>query len=348
MPTNWTELPANPSGNASCENLLVRGTLNAGAIVGTITPTIPFILDDPRVAGTVLSGTLDLRGLSGLNSATRITFRPTSAGAFSQVIRWLDQTPGLLFSMGDDASAVGGAAGKNFWLFDNTRGLYPLYFPSGAAGDQVGSIRWGGGRVAYDEATDRMTRRVANVIRETLDPTQYVLVSGGVVDIQAGSGMALTGAVGVNIQSGNNATLQAANSTNVIAGADVNVTAGFDVNVSALAAGKDVHVTANTNVDIAAGGIAGSNGTVTIDAASDGSTGITMRTDGTIATLSTLGTTIRGQSVKLTSGTGVTIADAGEKMAAFGVAPVVQQVLPAVPTTIEIRAVLVALGFVAP
>lgn len=215
MTTNWTELPANPSGNASCENLLVRGTLFASAIVGTLVPVVPLILTDTRTVGTPTLGALAIDGVSSpLTGATRITMRSNNLGSDSSVIRWLRSDNALRWSMGTDVNGVGN---NNFWLFDNALAIYGLYFQSGAVGDTVGSIRWQGGRVAYDTSTDTMTRRIANVIRETFSPATWTLASPGSVILSSATGMALTGTAGVNIQSGDSATLQAANNTNVIA-----------------------------------------------------------------------------------------------------------------------------------
>lgn len=167
----WSEI-----GNSypSCQDLYVRGRLITPSGNPLLTP--PLTLVDARTSGTTAQGTLDLQGLAvPFAGSTRITLRPTNAGAEGQVVRWLTQAGTAVFSMGNDASGVGGAAAKNWWLFDGTRGIYPLYFASDQGADTVGSIRWGNGRISHDSSTNYMTFRVGNVIRVTLTPTDFVV-----------------------------------------------------------------------------------------------------------------------------------------------------------------------------
>lgn len=183
------------SGDLSCNDLTVRGKLVApGAIVPTL--TAPVTLTDPRTTGTTFQGALDFRGPGATNfsGGTRITFRPDPPATIeSQDVRWLTPAGALAWSMGNDASGTGGAAAKNWWLFDNTAAIYCLYFQSGQPGDTVGSIRWQGGRVAYDTATNQMTRRVGNVIVETLAPTFITWPSQIGVTIQGSAAIAGAG-----------------------------------------------------------------------------------------------------------------------------------------------------------
>lgn len=217
---NWNEVGYS---YPSCEKIYVRnGIVGPG---GGITLAPPLVLTETNAARiTTTLGTIALEGFATPFSAgTRQTMRSLTVGNDASVIRWLRSDNALRFSMGNDAS---GNANNNWWLFDNLAFIYPLYFPSGAAGDTVGSIRWQGGRVAYDTATERMTRRVANVVRETFDPTQYFLDSGGSVQLTAATGMALQGGGGLILTSLDNGTLQAANAQAVTAGTTLTLTGG--------------------------------------------------------------------------------------------------------------------------
>lgn len=219
--TQWNEVG---DSYPSCESIYVRKNI-VGPSGGGITLTPPLILDDTRTVGTSTLGALAVQGVSTpLTGTTRITLKSKNAGSDSSVIRWLRSDDALRWSLGTD---VNGNGNNNLWLFDNAQGIYGLYFPSGAAGDTTGSIRWGiGGRIAYDTATNAMTRRVNNVVRETLDPTQYTLTSGGTVQLTSTLGMALQGGAGLILQSLDNATLQATNMVTLQAGTDVDMSSG--------------------------------------------------------------------------------------------------------------------------
>ena len=265
-PSNWTELPATPDGNASCSNLLVRGQLIASAIIGTITPSIPFVLTDPRVAGTTQAGTLSLEGFATpFAASTRMTMRSLTVGNDASVIRWLRNDLAVRFSMGNDSLGTGL---NNWWLFDNVVGQYPLYFQSGAPGDTVGSIRWQGGRIAYDTSTDTMTRRVANVVRETFSPALYQLDSGGGLVLSCLGSYQLTAGNSVNCTAAAAAVFQGAGSLVVRStAADAVFSSGTTLAVSA---GSSMTVDAATNLTV--------NASDTLDLVGAGATpGVTVR-----------------------------------------------------------------------
>jgi hypothetical protein len=116
------------SGDLSCNDATVRGKLNApNAVVPSL--IAPLTLTDPRTTGTTFAGALEFRGPGATNfsGGTRITMRPDPPATIeSQDVRWLTPSGALAWSMGNDASGVGGAAAKNWWLFDNTAGVYCL------------------------------------------------------------------------------------------------------------------------------------------------------------------------------------------------------------------------------
>ena len=255
--SNWNEVGYS---YPSCESIYVRKSIVGPG--GGISLTPPLVLTEPNSTRiTTQLGTIALEGFATpFSASTRQTMRSLTVGNDASVIRWLRSDNALRFSMGNDAS---GDAKNNWWLFDNAALIYPLYFPSNTAGDTVGSIRWHGGRVAYDTATDQMTRRVANVVRETFDPTQFTLNSGGTLVLTSALGMALTGTAGLTLASGDNGTLQAANAQAITAGTTLTATGAGAVTLQSTAAG--LSLLAGTTATLAAGGLVsidGTNGTV--------------------------------------------------------------------------------------
>lgn len=332
--SNWTEVG---DSYPSCQRIYVReGIVGPG---GGISLTPPLVLTEPNSTRvTTQLGTIALEGYATpFSASTRQTMRSLTPGNDASVIRWMRSDNALRYSMGNDASGNGN---QNWWLFDNVNGIYPLYFQSGNAGDTVGSIRWRNGRIAYDTATEQMTRRVANVVRETFDPTQYTLTSGGLVQLTSATGMALQGGAGLILQSLDNGTLQAANAQHVIAGTTFDVVAAGRVDIDSTADelratgatgatfqstagpceltanGGDVNVSASNDVNIAAAADVDINGSDTVTVTGAGSNdGVGVLIQATAA------------GMVLTSVTGITVGNGGEMVGFLGAAPVVRQVI---------------------
>lgn len=353
---NWNEVGYS---YPSCEKIYVRnGIVGPG---GGITLTPPLVLTETNAARiTTTLGTIALEGFATpFSASTRQTMRSLTVGNDASVIRWLRSDNALRFSMGNDAS---GNAKNNWWLFDNAALIYPLYFPSNTAGDTVGSIRWHGGRVAYDTSTEQMTRRVANVVRETFDPTQYTLNSGGTLVLTSVLGMALTGSAGLSLLSGDNATLQATNAVTVTAGTTGTLqsagpmllrSTGATVNIDALGsalaltaastallqAGSALSLLAGTTATLAAGGLI-SISTPT-DISITGASSVTVSAGAGPVDVNGLGpVTIDGTN-------GTVLGGGGHSVGFYGSVGVVKQV--GVPVTAAgIHAALVALNLIAP
>lgn len=343
----------------SCESIYVRKSIVGPG--GGISLTPPLVLTEPNSTRiTTQLGTIALEGFaSPFSASTRQTMRSLTVGNDASVIRWLRSDNALRYSMGNDASGNGN---QNWWLFDNVNGIYPLYFQSGAAGDTVGSIRWHGGRVAYDTSTERMTRRVANVVRETFDPTQYQLDSGGTLVLSSVLGMALTGSAGLTLASGDNGTLQAANAQHVIAGTTFDVVAAGRVDIDSTA--DEVRVTGNTGATFQsttgpcdltanAGDVTVSSATAdaNVTAAVDVNATATRRANVVgQGSQDGLGVLIQATTagVSLLSSTGISIGGgAADPLGFYGTAPIAQQA--GVPVTAAgIHAALVALGLITP
>lgn len=336
---NWSEVGYS---YPSCESIYVRKSIVGPG--GGISLTPPLVLTEPNSTRiTTQLGTIALEGFaSPFSASTRQTMRSLTVGNDASVIRWLRSDNALRYSMGNDASGNGN---QNWWLFDNVNGIYPLYFQSGAAGDTVGSIRWQGGRIAYDTATNQMTRRVANVVRETFDPTQYVLSSGGSVALTAATGLQLTSTLGMALQGGaglilqslDNGTLQAANTQNVTAGLAVNVTAGTDVVLNAT--GGDASLLANDAITIAGGGLVSMS--TPADISITGTSSVTVAAGNGPVDVNGLGpVTIDGVN-------GTVLGGAAHPVGFYGSVGVAKQV--GVPVTAAgIHAALVALNLIAP
>ena len=329
--SNWTEVGYS---YPSCESIYIRkGIVGPG---GGITLTPPLVLTEPNNTRiTTALGTIALQGFATpFTASTRLTMQSLTPGNEASVMRWFNSAGTQRYSLGNDASGNGN---PNWWLFDLTAGIYPLYFQSGNAGDTVGSIRWRNGRIAYDTATEQMTRRVANVVRETFDPTQYLLNSGGSLQLNAVTGLALVGGGGLNLQSLDNGTLQAANTQNIIAGVDVNVTSGAAMT---LTGGTGLQLLAS------AGNIVVS-GPALVSMTTPGDISVTGNTSVTIA--SGAGSVDINASAALTldSVTGVVVGGAAHPVGFYGSVGVAKQV--GVPVTAAgIHAALVALNLIAP
>lgn len=355
----WTEVG---DSYPSCQRIYVREAIvgPGGGVV--ITP--PLILTDTRTVGTPTLGTIALEGVSSpLTGSTRMTMRALTPGSDSSVIRWLRNDNALRWSLGTD---VNGNGQNNLWLFDNAQGIYGLYFPSGAAGDTTGSIRWGtGGRIAYDTATNAMTRRVNNVVRETLDPTQYTLSSGGSVQLTSSTGMTLTG--------GGDLELAATGSLILGTAADINASSLDGMSFVTVNPGANIALsTAEGNIELHSG-VTGAAGDLVLSAdhgnasllANGASGNITVAGPGLISISTPSNISVTGAlSVTVSAGAGpvdvnglgpVTIdgtngtvlGGAGHSVGFYGSVGVVKQV--GVPVTAAgIHAALVALNLIAP
>ena len=235
--SNWTEVG---DSYPSCQRIYVReGIVGPGGGVSLTPPLVLTETDPARI--TTTKGTIALEGFATpFSASTRMTMKSLTAGNEASVIRWFNSAGLQRYSMGNDASGNGNV---NWWLFDAAAGIYPLYFPSGNAGDTTGSIRWRNGRIGYDTATEQMTRRVANVIRETFDPTQYTLNSGGTVSLAAATTLTVAAAGNVIVNS-------SAGSLSLTSAAGVTVAGAGLVSISTP---TDVNVSGNASVTIASG-----------------------------------------------------------------------------------------------
>lgn len=329
--SNWNEVGYS---YPSCESIYVRKSIVGPGAGISLTP--PLILTEPNSTRiTTQLGTIALEGFATpFSASTRQTMRSLTVGNDASVIRWLRSDNALRFSMGNDAS---GNANNNWWLFDNVGLIYPLYFPSGAAGDTVGSIRWQGGRVAYDTSTERMTRRVANVVRETFDPTQYQLDSGGTLVLTSVLGMALTGSAGLTLTSGDSGTLQATNAQAITAGTTLTATGAGAVTLQSTAAG--LSLLAGTTATLAAGGLVSISTPDNISIT--GALSVTVSAGAGPVDVNGLGpVTIDGTN-------GTVLGGGGHSVGFYGSVGVVKQV--GVPVTAAgIHAALVALNLIAP
>ena len=340
--SNWTEVG---DSYPSCQRIYVReGIVGPGGGVSLTPPLVLTETDPARI--TTTKGTIALEGFATpFSASTRVTMKSLTPGNDASVVRWMRSDNALRYSMGNDASGNGN---QNWWLFDNVNGIYPLYFQSGAAGDTVGSIRWQGGRIAYDTATNAMTRRVNNVVRETFDPTQWTITSGGAVNVTAVTGMQLTSTLGMALQGGaglilqslDNGTLQAANAQTITAGTTITATAGGALTMQ----------TTDGHASLLAGGagnviIVGPN-LVTIstpaDVAVNGNASVTISSGAGTIDINSAGACIIDSVAK----TIISNADA-HPVGFYGAAGVAKQV--GVPVTAAgIHAALVALGLIGP
>lgn len=245
--SNWTEVG---DSYPSCQRIYVREAIVGPGAGIALTP--PVVLTDSRTVGTPTLGTLALEGKSTpLTGTTRLTLRALDAGSDASVIRWLRSDNALRWSLGTD---VNGNGQNNLWLFDNAQGIYGLYFPSGAAGDTTGSIRWGiGGRIGYDTATNQMTRRVNNVVRETLDPGQYTLSSGGLVQLTSATSMGLTATTTFTVAAGGNVVVSGAALVSLTTPGDISITGNSSVTISAGAGPVDINGLGTVKLDSVAG-----------------------------------------------------------------------------------------------
>lgn len=251
--SNWTEVG---DSYPSCQRIYVREAIVGPGAGISLTP--PVVLTDTRTVGTSTKGTLALEGVSSpLTGTTRMTLKALNAGSDSSVIRWLRSDDALRWSLGTD---VNGNGNNNLWLFDNAQGIYGLYFPSGAAGDTTGSIRWGiGGRIGYDTATNQMTRRVNNIVRETLDPTQYLLSSGGLVQLTAATSMGLTATTTFTVTASGNVVISGAALVSLTTPADISITGNTSVTISSGAGTVDINGLGTVKLGSVAGVVLGAN-----------------------------------------------------------------------------------------